>query len=55
MSKSLEVEALRATELLADKVVASVSRHREGELVVQFTDGTRLIVDADAPLELSIT
>ena len=53
--QNLEAEALRATELLAGKVVASVSRHREKELLVQFTDGIRLLVDADAPLRLSIT
>ena len=54
-SQTLEAEALRATELLAGKVVASVSRHGEREVLVQFTDGTRLFVDADMPLELSVT
>jgi len=55
MSQDLEAEALRTTELLVGKVVASISRHRETELLVQFTDGTRLFVGADTPLELSIT
>jgi len=55
MSQDLEAETLRATELLVGKVVASISRHHERELLVQFSDGTRLFVGADTPLELSIS
>lgn len=52
----LEDEAKRASELLCGKVVARVVRHRNTEVLVEFTDGTRLFVDraADA-LELSIS
>ena len=52
----LEDEAERASEMLRGKVVARVVRHRTTEVLVEFTDGTRLFVDraADA-LELSIS
>ena len=53
---TLEEEAKRASELLAGKVVETVWRHRLGEVVVQFTDGSRLSVEiSDTALELSIT
>jgi hypothetical protein len=49
-------EAARATEMLKGKVVENVWRHREGEFGIQFTDGTRVFVDAaDVALEVSIT
>ena len=52
----LESEAARATELLKGKVVHIVWRHREKEVAIQFTDGTRLFVDLVATgLDLSIT
>jgi hypothetical protein len=52
----LKAEAERASEMLRGKVVARVIRHRPTEVLLEFTDGTRLFVDqaADA-LELSIT
>lgn len=52
----LENEAERASEMLRGKVVARVIRNRPTEVLLEFTDGTRLFVDraADA-LELSIT
>ena len=51
----LDEEAKRATELLKGKVVARVARHREGEVMVEFADGTRLYVDRrDDGIELSI-
>ncbi|MGZ8271864.1 MAG: hypothetical protein ACXW1T_11585 [Methylophilus sp.] len=52
----LEQEATRATKLLKGKVVAAVIRHQNSEVLIQFTDGTRLFVDKN-PLgvELSIT
>lgn len=53
--QDLEAHALRATELLAGKVAEAVTRHRENEVVIQFTDGTRLFVDSEKTLELSIT
>ncbi len=54
---NLGEEALRATELLAGRTVRVVGRHRAGEVVVEFTDGTRLFVDGqpDSSVELSIT
>lgn len=52
----LEEESHRATELLAGKVVARIVRHREAELLIEFSDGCRLFVDSSAlGLELSIT
>ncbi len=52
----LELEAARATEMLRGKTVWTVWRHRQGEVTVQFTDGTRLFVDHTSDgVELSIT
>jgi hypothetical protein len=54
----LEDEASRATELLKGKEVIEVLRHRGSEMVIIFTDGTRLFVDVKpekTELELSIT
>lgn len=52
---TLDEEAARASAMLAGKVVAGVTRHREGDVVITFADGTRLFVDSQGPLELSIT
>lgn len=53
---TLEEEAKRATEMLEGKVVARVTRHRPQEVLVEFTDGTRLFVDHQpSDLDLSIT
>jgi len=52
----LKQKSERATEMLKGKVVEKVLRHREKEVGIEFTDGTRLFVDAhDGELELSIT
>ncbi|MGZ8270676.1 MAG: hypothetical protein ACXW1T_05755 [Methylophilus sp.] len=52
----LEQESLHATELLKGKVIAAVMRHRENEVLIQFTDGTRLFLDhTPIGVELSIT
>jgi hypothetical protein len=52
----LASEAMRATTLLHGKVVDKVVRHRPGELLLEFNDGTRLFVDiAGSALEVSIT
>lgn len=52
----LDDEAKRATAMLEGKSVRQVWRHRVGEVAVEFTDGTRLFVDASGgELELSIT
>jgi hypothetical protein len=50
-----EEEAERATEMLSGKVIVRVERHRDNELLIEFTDGTRLFVDSQDPIELSIT
>lgn len=55
-SAQLEEDSLRATKTLAGKVVVRVVRHREGEVLVEFEDGTCLFVDHTATgVELSIT
>ncbi len=52
----LAQEAMRATQMLKGKVVARIARHRDTEVLVEFTDGTRLFVDrSDSAVELSIT
>ena len=56
MADDLNQEARRATELLAGKTVRHVRRHRAAEVVIEFTDGTRLFVDGiGAGLEVSVT
>lgn len=54
---NLDDGALRATGLLEGRVVKAVHRHSVQEVVVEFTDGSRLFVDwrEDRSLELSIT
>lgn len=52
----LEQEAIQASLMLKGKVVAAIIRHRESEVLIQFTDGTRLFVDQiQTGIELSIT
>ena len=52
----LQQEADEIERLVADKVVSSVRRHRSTELLIEFTDGTRLFVNTrEEPLEFSIT
>jgi len=56
IERELEDEASRATALLAGKVLRRVWRHREREVAIEFTDGSRLFVDRTASgVELSIT
>jgi len=52
---TLEEESEQATSILLGKVVRRILRHRDGEVLIEFEDGTRLFADSDAPLELSIT
>lgn len=52
---TLDEEAYRATELLADKVVKHVFRPDERQVCIEFTDGTRFFADAGSPVALSIT
>ncbi len=52
----LEDEADRATAMLMGKSVVRGWRHRVGEVLVEFSDGTRLFVDVNGnEAELSIT
>lgn len=52
----LEVEATKLTDLLRGKTVKLVRRHRSGEVLIEFDDGTRLFVN-NIPngLEFSVT
>jgi hypothetical protein len=52
----LKDEAAKLTDLLRGKIVKVVTRHRSGELVIEFDDGTRLFVDnISEGLEFSVT
>jgi hypothetical protein len=54
--EDLEEEARSATQILAGKSVRQLWRHRSSEVAIEFTDGSRLFVDATGEvLELSIT
>lgn len=54
--QKLKAEGLRASRMLKGKIVKVVRRHRSAEVLVEFTDGTRLFVDAKGDeIELSIT
>ncbi len=53
---TLEEEQARASEMLEDKIVRMVVRHRSQEVLIEFTDGNRLFIDSDkGVLDLSIT
>jgi hypothetical protein len=53
---ALKKEAEETTKLLNGKIIDKVWRHRPEEIVIQFTDGSRLFVDKQKEgLELSIT
>lgn len=53
---ALDEESARATEMLQGKTVARVVRHRPGEVMIEFVDGTRVFVDrSEAGVEVSIT
>jgi len=56
MTDSLDSEARRLSGLLRGKTVVAVARHRSNELLLQFEDGTRLLVNAAAgELDFSVT
>lgn len=56
-ASDLATEAETVTRMLKGRVVAAIRRHRASEVLVEFSDGARLFVDADrdATQELSIT
>ncbi len=52
----LEKEASQATQMLAGKTIAFIRRHKFTEVLIEFTDGSRLFVDSsENGVELSIT
>ena len=53
--EELESEAEELTELLRGKAVKRCARHRPGEVVLFFEDGTRLFVNAKSELDFSVT
>ncbi len=54
---NLELEAKKLTSLLGNKNVSEIYRHRESELCIEFSDGSRFFVNCNEnrSLELSIT
>ena len=52
---TLDEEAKRIEHLLRGKVLTNVYRHRRNEIVLEFSDGSRLMVDAASDLEISVT
>ncbi|OYU15851.1 MAG: hypothetical protein CFE37_03530 [Alphaproteobacteria bacterium PA4] len=52
---TLDEETARATEMLRGKMVKRVVRHREGEVLIEFEDGSRFFADSETSLELSIS
>jgi hypothetical protein len=52
----LNDDELRLQSLIADKVISRVRRHRPSELMLEFTDGSRLFINVDGQdLDLSVT
>ncbi|WP_144780341.1 hypothetical protein [Marinobacter maritimus] len=54
---TLEREAKAIEELLIGKVLTGVIRHQSSEVVLQFSDGTRLFVNGEVQgsLDFSVT
>jgi len=56
MSKgTLNIKAKKTTDLLRGKVILAMRRYRESEVLIEFTDGTRLYVHAPGDLSLDVT
>lgn len=54
--EDLEDEAAKLTDLLRGKTVKVVRRHRFGEVMIEFDDGTRLFVNNISDgLDFSVT
>ena len=52
----LNSEAEKATKMLQGKTVSKILRYQKAEVLIEFSDGSRLYVDkSDTGLELSIT
>ena len=53
--EKLSGEASRLTQLLSGLVVREVFRHRDREIGIEFSDGTRLFVDSATPIEVTVS
>ena len=51
----LDDEADKIAALLVGMRVRGIKRHRYGEVLIEFEDGTRLFVNSHSNLEFSIT
>lgn len=51
----LENEAVELNKLLKGKIIIECYRYDEGELVLILSDDTKLFVNSDSFLELSVT
>jgi hypothetical protein len=51
----LKQETNKLTELLIGKTVRHVRRFRPGEVLIEFTDGTRFFADTRDAIECSVT
>ena len=52
----LKEESEKLTDFLSGKTVVELMRHRESEVVMIFSDGTKLFVDCkSSSLEFSVT
>lgn len=55
VENNLQQEAKRATTLLKGKIVTKCIRNKPNEIIITFSDGTRIFIDSKSNLELSIT
>ncbi|NRA73108.1 MAG: hypothetical protein HRU24_19125 [Gammaproteobacteria bacterium] len=51
----LEEQAKQLTGLLKGNAVHECIRNEDGEILVKFTNGMRLFINAETPLDLSVT
>ncbi|WP_185826937.1 hypothetical protein [Shewanella canadensis] len=51
----LDEQASQLTQLLRGNEVLECIRNEEGEILVKFTNGMRLFINSDKPLDLSVT
>lgn len=52
---TLDEESERATNMLKGRVVKTIARFRDTEVMIEFEDGTRRYADSKSALELSVT
>lgn len=52
---ALDDEADKIAALLFEKRVRGIKRHRDGEILIEFDDGTRFFINSQSNLEFSIT